>query len=32
MHHNNYSTQSVVVGYLAWTFGFLGEHRFFYGK
>ncbi|MBU1566437.1 MAG: TM2 domain-containing protein [Proteobacteria bacterium] len=32
MHPNNHSTHSVVVGYLAWIFGFLGAHRFYYGK
>ncbi|MBB2898773.1 TM2 domain-containing protein [Pseudomonas sp. AS2.8] len=25
-------THSKVMGYLLWTFGFLGAHRFYYGK
>lgn len=25
-------THSVVVGYLCWLFGFMGAHRFYYGK
>lgn len=25
-------THSVIVGYLLWIFGFLGAHRFYYGK
>jgi TM2 domain-containing membrane protein YozV len=25
-------THSIVVGYLCWIFGFLGMHRFYYGK
>lgn len=25
-------THSVVIGYLAWIFGFMGAHRFYYGK
>jgi TM2 domain-containing membrane protein YozV len=25
-------THSVIVGYLVWVFGFLGAHRFYYGK
>ncbi len=25
-------THSKVVGYLLWIFGFLGSHRFYYGK
>jgi len=29
---NNESTHSIVVGYLLWIFGFLGAHRFYYGK
>ena len=32
MNRENYSTHSIVVGYLAWIFGFLGAHRFYYGK
>lgn len=30
MRHNN--THSIVVGYIAWIFGFMGAHRFYYGK
>ena len=26
------NTHSIVVGYLCWLFGFLGMHRFYYGK
>ncbi|MCI0357103.1 MAG: TM2 domain-containing protein [Planctomycetaceae bacterium] len=26
------STHSIVVGYLCWVLGFLGMHRFYYGK
>lgn len=26
------NTHSVVIGYLLWIFGFLGSHRFYYGK
>jgi TM2 domain-containing membrane protein YozV len=26
------NTHSLVVGYVAWLFGFLGLHRFYYGK
>lgn len=25
-------THSIVIGYLCWVFGFLGMHRFYYGK
>ncbi len=32
MHEQQRTTHSVVVGYLFWIFGFLGAHRFFYGK
>ena len=28
----NNNTHSVVMGYLLWIFGFLGAHRFYYGK
>lgn len=28
----NRSTHSVLIGYLAWIFGFMGAHRFYYGK
>jgi len=30
MEQNN--THSVVVGYILWIFGFMGAHRFYYGK
>lgn len=26
------STHSVFMGYLLWIFGFIGAHRFYYGK
>ena len=26
------STHSLVIGYIAWLFGFIGAHRFYYGK
>ena len=26
------NTHSVIMGYLLWIFGFLGSHRFYYGK
>ena len=26
------STHSLVIGYLVWIFGFIGAHRFYYGK
>lgn len=26
------NTHSVVIGYIAWIFGFMGAHRFYYGK
>lgn len=35
IHSNNsYSnnTHSVIIGYILWIFGFLGSHRFYYGK
>ena len=25
-------THNIVIGYLAWLFGFIGAHRFYYGK
>lgn len=31
MRHRN-NSHSVVVGYIAWIFGFMGAHRFYYGK
>jgi TM2 domain-containing membrane protein YozV len=30
MRYND--THSVLIGYLAWIFGFMGCHRFYYGK
>ncbi len=32
MDTSNNTTHSIVVGYLLWIFGFLGAHRFYYGK
>ncbi len=34
MHSNQVkrSTHSLLVGYLLWIFGFMGAHRFYYGK
>lgn len=32
MESNAPKTHSVVVGYFLWIFGFLGAHRFYYGK
>ena len=26
------STHNIIIGYLLWVFGFLGLHRFYYGK
>ena len=28
----NQNTHSVILGYLLWIFGFIGAHRFYYGK
>jgi len=28
----NRNTHSIAIGYLFWLFGFLGMHRFYYGK
>ena len=28
----NQDTHSKIIGYLLWIFGFLGSHRFYYGK
>ena len=28
----NRNTHSIALGYLFWLFGFLGMHRFYYGK
>lgn len=30
--HNDEKTHSLLIGYLLWIFGFLGAHRFYYGK
>ena len=27
-----HNTHSIIVGYVVWVFGFLGAHRFYYGK
>lgn len=32
MENNNETTHSLLVGYLLWVIGFLGAHRFYYGK
>jgi TM2 domain-containing membrane protein YozV len=32
MKNNNNQTHSIPIGYLLWIFGFLGAHRFYYGK
>ena len=32
MENNNNRTHSLLVGYLLWILGFLGAHRFYYGK
>jgi TM2 domain-containing membrane protein YozV len=29
---NREDSHSLIVGYLAWIFGFMGAHRFYYGK
>lgn len=29
---NNENTHSMLMGYLLWIFGFMGAHRFYYGK
>ena len=29
---NQNSTHSMLVGYILWIFGFLGSHRFYYGR
>jgi TM2 domain-containing membrane protein YozV len=29
---NRQNTHSLVIGYLLWIFGFMGAHRFYYGK
>lgn len=30
--NNNGNTHSILMGYLLWIFGFMGAHRFYYGK
>lgn len=30
--HNEQRTHSLLIGYLLWIFGFMGAHRFYYGK
>jgi len=32
MSENREQTHSIVIGYLLWIFGFLGAHRFYYGR
>nr|WP_320012949.1 TM2 domain-containing protein [uncultured Desulfobulbus sp.] len=32
MEYDHRPTHSIVIGYLAWIFGFFGAHRFYYGK
>lgn len=32
MENDNNTTHSLMFGYLLWIFGFLGAHRFYYGK
>lgn len=32
MENSNKTTHSLLVGYLLWIIGFLGAHRFYYGK
>lgn len=32
MENTNNTTHSLLIGYLLWIFGFLGAHRFYYGK
>jgi TM2 domain-containing membrane protein YozV len=32
MNNNNSATHSILTGYLLWILGFLGAHRFYYGK
>ncbi len=32
MNQNEVQSHSLFVGYLLWIFGFLGAHRFYYGK
>lgn len=32
MEQSNSTTHSLLVGYVVWIFGFLGAHRFYYGR
>ncbi len=32
MKNHQVETHSLVIGYLLWIFGFLGAHRFYYGR
>lgn len=32
MSRSDNDTHSVVIGYVLWIFGFMGAHRFYYGK
>ncbi len=32
MNNHQAETHSLVIGYLLWIFGFLGAHRFYYGR
>jgi TM2 domain-containing membrane protein YozV len=32
MHTEESTTHSILVGYIVWIFGFLGAHRFYYGR
>lgn len=32
MYKDDATTHSLVIGYIIWIFGFLGAHRFYYGK
>ncbi len=32
MKNNDSTSHSLLVGYLLWIFGFLGAHRFYYGR
>ncbi|MBK5966880.1 hypothetical protein CCR95_23120 [Thiocystis minor] len=32
MHQPEAATHSLLIGYLLWIFGFMGAHRFYYGK
>ncbi len=32
MNNESRTTHSIVIGYIVWIFGFLGAHRFYYGR